>query len=155
MTWLFSRDTPQQLNLNTKGFATFQANTISISCVPHHPHRQVCFSNPYYSTGGHVIVTQEGFEPSTHSLEDCCSIQLSYRASLNCFHLIRTPGGIRTHNIYMTGSVDQGGHPITLYRRIYLYLYQIVNCLSIKLPCQVQINYTDIFSFKKYFEKNS
>ena len=54
----------------------------------------------------------------------------------------------------MTGSVDQGGHPITLYRRIYLYLYQIVKLFIFKLPCQVQINYTDIFSFKKYFEKN-
>ena len=121
MTRLFSRDTPQQLNLNTKDFATFQANTISISCVPHHSHCQVCFSNPYYSTDGHVIVTREGFEPSTHSLEGCCSIQLSYRASLNynVIHQICTSGGIRTHNIYMTGSVDQGGHPITLYRRIY------------------------------------
>lgn len=26
------------------------------------------------------MVIEEGFEPSTHSLEGCCSIQLSYEA---------------------------------------------------------------------------
>ena len=131
MTWLFSRDTPQQLNLNTKGFATFQANTISISCVPHHPHHQVCFNNPYYSTGGHVIVTREGFEPSTHSLEGCCSIQLSYRASLNYYTYKVVP--------------QKGFEPSSLDPQS--------SILSVELPGQVQINYTDIFSFKKCFEK--
>lgn len=37
-------------------------------------------------TKGHLyqmpfLVTRIGFEPMTHSLEGCCSIQLSYRAS--------------------------------------------------------------------------
>ena len=100
MTRLFSKDTPQQLNLNTKGFATFQANTISIYCVPHHPHHQVCFSNPYYPIDGHVIVTREGFEPSTHSLEGCCSIQLSYRASLS-YNVIQFNIILYSFNLYV------------------------------------------------------
>ncbi len=30
------------------------------------------------------MVIEEGFEPSTHSLEGCCSIQLSYPTILIC-----------------------------------------------------------------------
>ena len=131
MTRLFSKDTPQQLNLNTKGLATFQANAISISCAPHHPHRQVCFSNPYYSNGSHVIVTRAGFEPTTHSLEGCCSIQLSYRASLNYTCKVVPREGFEPSSLDPQSSV-----------------------LSVELPGQIQINYTDVFSFKKSFEKN-
>ena len=55
----------------------------------------------------------------------------------------------------MTGSVDQGGHPITLYRRIYNNICNLnQNNKTGELPGQVQINYTDVFSFKKSFEKN-
>ena len=47
-------------------------------------------------------VIPPGFEPGTHSLEGCCSIQLSYRTMLNLPDIrakkcgekgIRTPGG--------------------------------------------------------------
>ena len=31
------------------------------------------------------LVIGKGFEPLTHSLEGCCSIQLSYPTYLNCF----------------------------------------------------------------------
>ena len=32
----------------------------------------------------HCLVIRSGFEPETHSLEGCCSIQLSYQTSLEC-----------------------------------------------------------------------
>ena len=32
------------------------------------------------------LVIQAGFEPTTHSLEGCCSIQLSYWTSPFAFH---------------------------------------------------------------------
>ena len=35
------------------------------------------------------LVIQAGFEPTTHSLEGCCSIQLSYWTSPFAFHLIK------------------------------------------------------------------
>ncbi len=34
---------------------------------------------------GDMLVIGKGFEPLTHSLEGCCSIQLSYPTYLNCF----------------------------------------------------------------------
>ena len=32
----------------------------------------------------HCLVIRSGFEPETHSLEGCCSIQLSYQTSSEC-----------------------------------------------------------------------
>ncbi len=32
-----------------------------------------------------IFVIRAGFEPTTHSLEGCCSIQLSYRTDPCCF----------------------------------------------------------------------
>ena len=32
----------------------------------------------------HCFVIRSGFEPETHSLEGCCSIQLSYQTSSEC-----------------------------------------------------------------------
>ena len=34
--------------------------------------------------GSFLFVIRMGFEPMTHSLEGCCSIQLSYPTILNC-----------------------------------------------------------------------
>ena len=39
-----------------------------------HPLKDVCFS---------LSVIRSGFEPETHSLEGCCSIQLSYRTIIS------------------------------------------------------------------------
>ena len=35
-------------------------------------------SHPYRWLRSDFLVIQAGFEPTTHSLEGCCSIQLSY-----------------------------------------------------------------------------
>ena len=38
-----------------------------------------------------IFVIRLGFEPKTHSLEGCCSIQLSYRTILSCFGMGQNP----------------------------------------------------------------
>ena len=36
-----------------------------------------------------LLVIRSGFEPETHSLEGCCSIQLSYQTPRVCHALVR------------------------------------------------------------------
>ena len=38
-----------------------------------------------------IVVIRLGFEPKTHSLEGCCSIQLSYRTDPCCFRGLSGP----------------------------------------------------------------
>ena len=38
---------------------------------------------PHYAAGNELVI-QAGFEPTTHSLEGCCSIQLSYWTRKRC-----------------------------------------------------------------------
>ena len=41
--------------------------------------------SPSQISGRAIKVIRLGFEPKTHSLEGCCSIQLSYRTEPCCF----------------------------------------------------------------------
>ena len=78
----------------------------------------------------HCLVIRSGFEPETHSLEGCCSIQLSYQTLVG----MRLLFAMTTHEITYAGT-QNSAYKGNLGRKgtAFLAVMQIISQKSAKL----------------------